>query len=380
MTAYRMARTLQGTGHLVHDPSIGGYRLGPAMLAGIYLAEGFAQLVDVARPYLESLVDRTGELGRDRRGARRCGGLRRPGASTRPFVPEIAVGKVIGDTANAHGKMFAAVKPDEERARVARRRHKRLTGNTIVDPEALAAELEQIRADGLAWEPRRARHGHLRGGGHLRDRTGGVERHPGESWFPPAASGRKTARCVPKRCGPRPPASRSTTGSRGRRRRPRCRQARTRPPDGPAREAREWLEEARIMRENDQDVVAVRALADRYVDAVYRADVGVLRECFHPAAVMSGYLGEDLLGQAAPNAPSRTWPPRPQSGLDWALLRRRGSPPRRSSAGPRACASTRPASSADSSFANWFHLIKGEDGAWSIVSKLFAVQNGGESD
>ena len=152
MTAYRMARTLQGTGHLVHDPSVGGYRLGPAMLAGIYLAEGFAQLVEVARPYLESLVDQTGELAAiavELDGVAVCADLV---ASTRPFVPEIAVGKVIGDTANAHGKMFAALKPDGERARIAHKRHRRLTGNTIVDPGALAAEFDRIRADDLAWD------------------------------------------------------------------------------------------------------------------------------------------------------------------------------------------------------------------------------------
>lgn len=152
MTAYRMARTLQGTGHLVHDPSIGGYRLGPAMLAGIYLAEGFAQLVEVARPYLESLVDQTGELAAiavELDGVAVCADLV---ASARPFVPEIAVGKVIGDTANAHGKMFAALKSDDERARIVRKRHKRLTANTIVDPEALSAEFGRIRADDLAWD------------------------------------------------------------------------------------------------------------------------------------------------------------------------------------------------------------------------------------
>jgi DNA-binding IclR family transcriptional regulator len=152
MTAYRMARTLQATGHLVHDPSIGGYRLGPAMLAGIYLAEDFAQVVEVARPYLESLVDKTGELAAiavELDGVAVCADLV---ASTRPFVPEIAVGKVIGDTANAHGKMFAALKPDEERARVVRKRHRRLTVNTIVEPAALAAELDRIRLEDLAWD------------------------------------------------------------------------------------------------------------------------------------------------------------------------------------------------------------------------------------
>ena len=152
MTAYRMARTLQGTGHLVHDPAVGGYRLGPAMLAGIYLAEGFAQLVDVARPYLESLVKQTGELAAlavELDGVAVCADLV---ASARPFVPEIAVGRVIGDTANAHGKMFAAMKPDAERARIAKKPHRRLTPSTITDPAGLAAELDKIRREGLAFD------------------------------------------------------------------------------------------------------------------------------------------------------------------------------------------------------------------------------------
>ena len=152
MTAYRMARTLQDTGHLVHDPSIGGYRLGPAMLAGIYLAEGFAQLVAVARPYLESLMKETGELAAiavELDGVAVCADLV---ASSRPFVPEIAVGRVIGDTANAHGKMFAAMKPDTERARIAKKPHRQLTASTITDPVALAAEFDKIRLDDLAFD------------------------------------------------------------------------------------------------------------------------------------------------------------------------------------------------------------------------------------
>jgi IclR family transcriptional regulator, acetate operon repressor len=152
ITAYRMARTLQETGHLVSDPSVGGYRLGPGMLAGIYLAEGFEQLVDCARPYLEDLVKRTGELAAiavELDGVAVCADLV---ASARPFVPEIAVGRVIGDTANAHGKMFAAMKPDAERARIAGRRHLQLTPNTITEPAALAAEFERIREDELAWD------------------------------------------------------------------------------------------------------------------------------------------------------------------------------------------------------------------------------------
>ena len=152
ITAYRMARTLQGTGHLVSDPSVGGYRLGPAMLAGIYLAEGFEQLVEVARPYLEALKQETGELAAiavELDGVAVCADLV---VSSRPYVLEIAVGRVIGDTANAHGKMFAAMKPEAERARVVRKRHPRLTPNTITEPAALAAEFERIRREGLAWD------------------------------------------------------------------------------------------------------------------------------------------------------------------------------------------------------------------------------------
>jgi IclR family acetate operon transcriptional repressor len=152
MTAYRMARTLQDTGHLVHDPATGRYRLGPAMLAGIYLAEGFAPLVDIARPYLEALMQETGELAAlavELDGVAVCADLV---ASARPFVPEIAVGRVIGDTANAHGKMFAAMKPDAERTRIVKRPHRRLTRYTIVDSAALAAEFDRIRGEGLAFD------------------------------------------------------------------------------------------------------------------------------------------------------------------------------------------------------------------------------------
>jgi IclR family acetate operon transcriptional repressor len=152
MTAYRMARTLQATGHLVHDPSVSRYRLGPAMLAGIYLAEGFEQLVAIARPYLEGLRQETGELAAiavELDGVAVCADLV---ASSRPFVPEIAVGRVIGDTANAHGKMFAAMKPGAERAQIVRRPHKRLTRFTITDPAGLEAEFAKIRAEGLAYD------------------------------------------------------------------------------------------------------------------------------------------------------------------------------------------------------------------------------------
>lgn len=132
------------------------------------------------------------------------------------------------------------------------------------------------------------------------------------------------------------------------------------------------------MRENDQDVSAVRALAGRYIDAVYRADVGALRNCFHPAAIMSGYLGAELLT----GGPGRFFE-------DVA-----GRPSMESTGAPYVAevGSVEVDGGAASvridetgffgalSFANWFHLIKGEDGAWLIVSKLFALREDDELD
>ena len=64
-----------------------------------------------------------------------------------------------------------------------------------------------------------------------------------------------------------------------------------------------------------QDVLDVREATARYVDATYRGDVGALRACFHESAVMSGYLGEELLtGSPEPFfndiAAARRWSPR----------------------------------------------------------------------
>ena len=152
MTGYRMARTLQGAGYLVTDPATGRYHLGPALLAAIYLSEGYAQLVAIARPYLESLVETTGEsatLAVEVDGVAVCVDMV---ASTRPLKREVAVGRIIGDTANAHGKTFAASKSDAEREAIVNQPRARRTPRTITDPRELARELEKVRNEGVAFD------------------------------------------------------------------------------------------------------------------------------------------------------------------------------------------------------------------------------------
>ena len=42
------------------------------------------------------------------------------------------------------------------------------------------------------------------------------------------------------------------------------------------------------------EYAAVRSVLERYAEASHRGDVPALRAVFHPAAVMNGYLGDDL--------------------------------------------------------------------------------------
>lgn len=113
---------------------------------------------------------------------------------------------------------------------------------------------------------------------------------------------------------------------------------------------------------------AVRAVMERYVEAVYKADVGTLREIFHPQAVMSGYLGDMLLAG----------PPEP------FLVDIGGRPSMESTGAPYKAeildihASARTASLrleetgffGTTSFVNYFHLVN-TGSQWKILAKTF---------
>jgi IclR family transcriptional regulator, KDG regulon repressor len=174
MTGYRMARTLQGAGYLVTDEVSGKYRLGPALLAATYLSEGYADLVALARPYLETLVEQTGEsvtLAVEVDGVAVCVAML---DSPRPHRREVAVGRVIGDTANSHGKMFAACLPDAERERVIDQAHERHTANTITDSRALALALDEVRRNDVAFDMEERDIGTCSVAAPVRDQTGTV--------------------------------------------------------------------------------------------------------------------------------------------------------------------------------------------------------------
>lgn len=150
MTVYRMVRTLESLSFLVRDPVTNRYRLGPATLAMTYVSADHSDLVELARPFLESLVEETGEsvtLAMEVDGIPVCVDTV---DTSRPFKRQTAPGRIIGDIASVQGKMFAAFKPVPEREAILSRTHPRLTPNTITDPVALAAEFDQIRRENVA--------------------------------------------------------------------------------------------------------------------------------------------------------------------------------------------------------------------------------------
>jgi hypothetical protein len=123
---------------------------------------------------------------------------------------------------------------------------------------------------------------------------------------------------------------------------------------------------------NDRDADEVLAVMKRYTDAAYRGDADGLRACFHADAVMSGLLGDQLL-----------------MGSPEPFFTDIGGHPSMESAGAPyeptvvsvdvlgRVASVRIDETGffgAMSFANWFHLLKGDDGRWRIVSKAFMTR------
>ena len=125
------------------------------------------------------------------------------------------------------------------------------------------------------------------------------------------------------------------------------------------------------MDDDSRDVRQVREAAARYIDAVYRGDVPALRACFHPAAVMSGYLGDEFLAgdperffEDVTAAPSMAATGAPYVA-EVTVVDVVGD-----------VASVRVDETGffgSLAFANWFHLVR-IDGVWLIVSKLFTMR------
>ncbi|MEW5725566.1 MAG: nuclear transport factor 2 family protein [Thermodesulfobacteriota bacterium] len=119
------------------------------------------------------------------------------------------------------------------------------------------------------------------------------------------------------------------------------------------------------------DQESVREVVQRYIDGTFNGDAGVIRKCFHPQAVMNGYLGDQLfLGGPEPffqqieNSPSMSQAGAPYQAEITSL----------DLVGRVASATVKETGFAgEMNFTNYFHLIK-DEGQWKIISKLFTTE------
>jgi DNA-binding IclR family transcriptional regulator len=152
MTAYRMVRTLEAAEFLVRDTTTNQYHLGPAAITMAYVAEDNSEFVEHARPYLEQLLKATGEsvtLAVPVDGTPVCVAILN---TTRPFQRQSAPGRILGDLASVHGKIFTAFASPERRAAVLSQKRRKHTPHTVTDPDALARELELVAKEDVAYD------------------------------------------------------------------------------------------------------------------------------------------------------------------------------------------------------------------------------------
>ena len=116
---------------------------------------------------------------------------------------------------------------------------------------------------------------------------------------------------------------------------------------------------------------AVREVVQQYIDGTYQGDVKALRDCFHPKAVMNGYLHDQLLiGGPEPFFENMENNPSMAAG---------GSPYKAEITfvdvvGNVASVTLKETGFAGTmAFTDYLHLIK-DQGSWKIFSKTFTTE------
>jgi IclR family transcriptional regulator, acetate operon repressor len=151
-TAYRMLRTLEWKGFVVFDPETERYHLGPAMIPGAYLTLSYVSFVRSTHPFLEDLAKKTGETVELTVESAQGAVVVDQVATSHPFKPNLPLGRVVRNLANSAVKVLVANGPAAERERILRGPHVKLTPHTNTDPAKIAAELNAVMREGLAYD------------------------------------------------------------------------------------------------------------------------------------------------------------------------------------------------------------------------------------
>lgn len=146
-TALRLVQTLAAAGYAVPVEGRQGYRLGPAMRRQPELSIGARRLKRVARPFLEELVDATGECAH----AAVADGQRAlvidDVETDRPLRAVASTGRHVPLHCTSAGKVLLAYGlADLPQTLTAR------TSRSITDPEILRLHLAHVREVGYAYD------------------------------------------------------------------------------------------------------------------------------------------------------------------------------------------------------------------------------------
>ncbi len=150
-TAYRVLRSLEAGGLVVYDRERRAYHLSLAVARLGQVALSRIDLRSVARPYLQRLVEATGEsvflLVVEGRSAVVIDTL----ASEAPLKLTYPVGTPWPLHAGASNRVLLAHLPPEQIEEILAGPLPRVTSRTITDPDRLRAELERVRRRGYAY-------------------------------------------------------------------------------------------------------------------------------------------------------------------------------------------------------------------------------------
>ncbi len=151
-TAYRMLRTLEWKGFVAFEPETERYHIGPANIPGAYLTLSYVGFSRSTHPILEQLAAATGETVELAVEGRGGAVVVDQVATSHPFKPNLPLGRVLRNLANSAMKVLVAYRPEAERQRLIRGPHVKLTPHTITEPERVAAELNAVVREGLAYD------------------------------------------------------------------------------------------------------------------------------------------------------------------------------------------------------------------------------------
>lgn len=152
-TLYRLVQTLASQRMLAYDPERGTYAPGLRLVRMAHAAWSVSSLAPIARPHLDALAAHVGEtihlaqldgghvLYVDKRRAARAPAM------------YAEAGKIGPAYCTGVGKAMLAFLPEAAlEAALAQQSWHRFTPATITDPEAMRAELEEVRAKGRAFD------------------------------------------------------------------------------------------------------------------------------------------------------------------------------------------------------------------------------------